>query len=159
MSEVRTDFLFSNNLRTGLGQINATRKEFLIKNEDLIEKEYREKNAWGLLASIDLHSCNPQKIRSAEEIKRFVIELCILIDMKRFGECIIIDFGEDPRVSGFSMTQLIETSLISGHFVNQTNNAYLDIFSCKYYNPKIVAEFAKEFFKAKDYKINYLLRK
>ena len=79
--------------------------------------------------------------------------------MKRFGECVVVDFGEDPRVSGFSMTQLIETSLISGHFANQSNAVYLDVFSCKYYNPHTVAEFAKEFFKAKDYALNYTLRK
>ena len=43
------------------------------------------------------------------------------------------------------MTQLIETSLISGHFANDSNRAYLDIFSCKPYNPKIVEEFSKDF--------------
>ena len=79
--------------------------------------------------------------------------------MKRYGECIVVDFGEDPRVSGFSMTQLIETSLISGHFVNQTNDVYIDIFSCKFYDPKVVAEFTRKFFEAKDYKINFVLRK
>ena len=158
MSEVRTDFLFSDKLGTELCHIDV-REDFSIKNEDLIKKEYREKNAWGLLTSIDLHSCNPKKIRSAEEIKRFVIELCILIDMKRFGECVVVDFGEDPKVSGFSMMQLIETSLISGHFVNLTNDIYLDIFSCKYYSPEVVAQFAKDFFGAKDFKLNYLLRK
>ncbi|VVB82447.1 S-adenosylmethionine decarboxylase [uncultured archaeon] len=158
MSEVRTDLLFSDELGTELCRIDV-QEDFLTKNEDLIEKEYREKQAWGLLSSIDLHSCNPEKIRSAEQIKKFVIELCILIDMKRFGECVVVNFGEDPKVSGFSMMQLIETSLISGHFVNLTNDIYLDIFSCKYYSPEVVAEFAKEFFEAKDCKINYLLRK
>jgi S-adenosylmethionine decarboxylase len=126
---------------------------------DTIKKEYSEKDAWGLLSSIDLHSCNPDIIRNAEEIKRFVLELCELIDMKRFGECVVVNFGEDEKVAGFSMTQLIETSLISGHFANLTNNVYLDVFSCKYYNPVVVAEFAKKFFKAKDYKLNYILRK
>jgi S-adenosylmethionine decarboxylase len=57
------------------------------------------------------------------------------------------------------MTQLIETSLISGHFANQTNTAYLDVFSCKYYNPHEVAAFAKEFFKGQDSTVRYLLRK
>ena len=79
--------------------------------------------------------------------------------MKRFGECTVVNFGEDERVAGFSMTQLIETSLISGHFANQTNAVYLDIFSCKYYNPYEAANFAKEFFEAESYTVNYLLRK
>ena len=57
------------------------------------------------------------------------------------------------------MAQLIESSLVSGHFANKTNNVYLDIFSCKYYNPKEVAEFAKNFFEASDYNLNHVLRK
>ena len=120
--------------------------------------QYAETNAWGLATCIDLKDCNPQTIRSAEKIKQFVTELCDLIKMKRFGECVVVDFGEDPRVSGFSMTQLIETSLISGHFANQSNGVYLDVFSCKYYDPKVTAEFAKKFFGAKSHAINCTLR-
>ena len=78
--------------------------------------------------------------------------------MKRFGECVVVNFGEDERVAGFSMTQLIETSLISAHFANLTNATYLDIFSCKYYNPYEAAEFAKEFFGATEYNLHYTLR-
>ena len=115
--------------------------------------------AWGILTSIDIHDCDPELIRDASAIKEFVIQLCDLIEMKRFGETVVVNFGEDERVAGFSMTQLIETSLISAHFANQTNNVYLDIFSCKYYEPEIAAEFAKKFFKGKDFNLNVVLRK
>lgn len=124
-----------------------------------LKQEYEAMDAWGLVSSIDLHACNPVTIRNAEKIKQFVYELCERIGMKRFGECTVVDFGEDPRVSGFSMTQLIETSLIFGHFANQTNTVYLDVFSCKFYDPVIASEFAKEFFGAKDYALNVALRK
>jgi hypothetical protein len=36
--------------------------------------------------------------------------------------------------------QLIETSLISAHFANLTNTVYLDVFSCKPYDPEVVEE-------------------
>lgn len=127
--------------------------------DDPIRREYETKNAWGLHSAIDLHHCDAATIRDAEEIKRFVYELCGRIGMKRFGECVVVNFGEDERVAGYSMTQLIETSLISGHFANQTNTVYLDVFSCKYYDPKVAAEFAKEFFKGADYDLTYTLRK
>lgn len=128
------------------------------RNEQL-RSEYQLVDAWGLDTGIDLHGCNPETIRNAEKIKEFVAQLCERIEMKRFGECVVVNFGEDEKVAGFSMTQLIETSLISGHFANKTNNVYLDIFSCKYYSPYDAAEFAKEFFEAKDYTLNYTLRK
>lgn len=124
-----------------------------------LKAEYEVKDAWGLVSSIDLHGCNPATIRDAEAVKRFVYELCELIDMKRYGECTVVDFGEDPRVSGFSMTQLIETSLISGHFANQSNTVFLDIFSCKFYDPSIATNFAKEFFNATDAALTVTLRK
>lgn len=101
---------------------------------------------WGVAASIDIYDCNPETIRDADEIKRFVAELCELIQMKRFGETQVVHFGEDEKVAGFSMTQLIETSLISAHFANQTNATYLDVFSCKPYDTEVVARFAQAFF-------------
>jgi S-adenosylmethionine decarboxylase len=81
-------------------------------------------------------------------IKRFVRELCDLIKMRRFGETLVVRFGDDPRVTGFSMTQLIETSLISAHFADNSRAIYLDVFSCAPYDANEVAEFAVHFFKA-----------
>jgi len=113
---------------------------------------------WGLLSSIDLYQCDPETIRSEQKIKQFVEELCELIKMKRFGETQVVHFGVDERVAGYSMIQLIETSLISAHFANLTNATYLDVFSCKLYDPELVAEFAKRFFKAKVVKLQVTTR-
>ncbi|MBI9088712.1 MAG: S-adenosylmethionine decarboxylase [Desulfobacterium sp.] len=101
---------------------------------------------WGIASSIDIYNCDPAKIRDADLIKRFVVELCDLIEMKRFGETQVVHFGEDEKVAGFSMVQLIETSLISAHFANKTNVTYLDVFSCKAYDPETVKSFAQEYF-------------
>jgi S-adenosylmethionine/arginine decarboxylase-like enzyme len=106
-----------------------------------------EGKAWGLSASIDLQNCDPDIIRSRNKIQAYVVALCDLIGMKRYGDCQIVHFGEG-RVAGYSMTQLIETSLISAHFANDTNRAYLDIFSCKGYDPAVVETFSREFFGA-----------
>ncbi|NLM30629.1 MAG: S-adenosylmethionine decarboxylase, partial [Methanomicrobiales archaeon] len=104
-----------------------------------IVAEFKQRGSWGLYMNVDLEDCDPASIRDPEKIRRFIIELCDLIDMKRFGEPQIIHFGPNERVAGFSMTQLIETSLVSGHFANETNAAYLDIFSCKEYEPSRAA--------------------
>ncbi|MBL7101058.1 MAG: S-adenosylmethionine decarboxylase [Nanoarchaeota archaeon] len=124
-----------------------------------LEERFERENVWGMLTSIDLHSCDPATIRDAEKIKDYVDILCKRIKMRKYGDTVVVNFGEDERVAGFSMTQLIETSLISGHFANQSNNVFIDIFSCRYYDPREAAEFTKEFFKARDYNINVILRK
>jgi len=84
--------------------------------------------------------------------------LCDLIEMKRFGETQVVHFGEDEKVAGYSMVQLIETSLISGHFANQSNAAYIDVFSCKAYLPEMVQTFAEEFFQGWHSTLNVALR-
>jgi S-adenosylmethionine/arginine decarboxylase-like enzyme len=103
-------------------------------------------DVWGMASSIDIYGCNPDAIRDADLIKRFTSELCDLIEMKRFGETQVVHFGENEKVAGFSMVQLIETSLISAHFANQSNTVYLDVFSCKLYDPDTVREFARKYF-------------
>jgi S-adenosylmethionine/arginine decarboxylase-like enzyme len=135
---------------------NSLSGDFVSKDQEIVEK-YGNENPWGMSTCVDLKECNPEIIRDAQKIKDFVRELCVLIDMKTFGETTVVDFGEDPRVSGFSMTQLIETSLISGHFANQTNAVYLDIFSCKAYPPYKAAKFCQDFFQGKsaDVKVNF----
>lgn len=118
-----------------------------------------EESFWGKSTSLDLYNCNPDTIRNAKKIKQYVKELIVLIDMKPYGDCNIFNFGEDEKVAGFSMTQLIETSLISGHFANKTNTAYLDIFSCKDYDINIVKDFSVRFFNAENVQVNTLIRK
>ena len=134
----------------------------LYKNSRVTGEKFAAKatqeQAWGMASAIDIYDCDPLLIRDAEAIQRFVIELCELIEMKRFGDTQIVHFGEDEKVAGYSMTQLIETSLISGHFANATNTAYLDVFSCKFYEPRNVAEFAVAFFEGSKYKLHIALR-
>ena len=119
---------------------------------------HEQPTPWGLLASLDLYGCNPETIRNSEKIRQYVIELCDLIGMKRFGECQVVHFGQDERVAGYSMVQLIETSLISGHFANLTNAAYIDIFSCKPYDPEKVELFAREYFDGSHCRLSVTLR-
>lgn len=127
-------------------------------NDSDFRAQYESKDHWGIATSIDAYECEPTLIRSDEMIKLFVEKLCDRIEMKRFGKCQVVHFGEDEKVAGFSFTQLIETSLVSGHFRNQTDSAYIDVFSCKYYDPRKVADFVKSFFEAKKILANVLLR-
>ncbi len=123
-------------------------------NYNKLKKEFQKQGGWGLATSIDLHACKPELIRDAKHIEDFVIKLIDKIGMNRYGPCIVENFGANDKVAGYSMMQLIDSSNITGHFANETNNVYLDVFSCKMYNPNVVARFAKEAFKAKGYKVH-----
>lgn len=113
------------------------------KNDD-------EKDMFGQELIINLYECDLAKISSADEIKKFVIELCDnVIKMKRYGEAFIPHFGHDnPISSGYSLVQLIETSSVTAHFSEFKRSVYLNIFSCAWYDPEKTAQFVKEFFGA-----------
>lgn len=121
-----------------------------------IQKDFLIRKAWGMCAYINLKGCTPELIRSAAHIQDYVIQLCKLIDMKRYGDVQIVNFGTDDK-AGFTMVQLIETSSITAHFSNDLNAAFIDIFSCKVFTPAEVTEFSKKFFEAKksDFTFNY----
>jgi len=125
--------------------------------EDMIAESSMQ-TVWGIASSIDIYDCDADSIRDAKKIKEFVVRLCELIEMKRYGETQIVHFGEEERVAGYSMVQLIETSLISAHFANLTNAVYLDVFSCKPYDLDLVEKFSKEFFGGKETKVNVKYR-
>ncbi|MBC7879641.1 MAG: S-adenosylmethionine decarboxylase [Anaerolineales bacterium] len=82
-------------------------------------------------------------MQDADAIREFVKILCDRIKMRRYGETQVVFFGDEPRVQGFSMTQLIETSLISAHFADASRAIYLDVFSCAPYDPEDAAMFLK----------------
>lgn len=103
---------------------------------------------WGMETQIDLFHCDSDLIRDKKTIQYFLTELVEEIEMRAFGKPIVVYFGEEERVAGFSALQLIETSLISGHFANADNSAYINVFSCKAFDPKKVKKFCKDYFKA-----------
>ncbi len=120
----------------------------LLSDEEAIAK-YNNEKQWGLLVSIDLGECDHQRISSKETITQFAIDLAKEIDMKRYGEPVVVFFGDEPKVQGYSLMQLIETSLISGHFAEDTDRAFVDVFSCKQFPPEKTAEYVKKYFGAK----------
>ena len=110
---------------------------------------------------LDLYNCDLGKISDGEHIKKYIIELCDnIIDMKRYGNPLVEHFGhENPITSGYSMVQLIETSNVSGHFSEHKKAAYVNIFSCKWFDADKAAEFTKNWFGASEFRKTVLPRK
>jgi S-adenosylmethionine/arginine decarboxylase-like enzyme len=113
-------------------------------------ERYLQDGDYGMELTLDLYDCDPEVLRSDKKLKQYVDELCKILDMKQYGDCYLPYFGLNAEhTAGYSLLQFIETSSITGHFSEYTNAAYLNIFSCKDYDPTEAAEFSKNFFKAK----------
>ena len=110
-----------------------------------------EEDFFGQELVINLYDCDLEKISSEDEIRKFAVTLTDdVLHMKRYGEALIPHFGhDDPITSGYSLVQLIETSSITGHFSEHKKSAYLNIFSCAWYDPEKAAAFCQDFFGAK----------
>jgi len=112
---------------------------------------------WGKHLILDAAGCSPKRIGSSIVIKNFTNELVRRIDMKAYGEPQIVMFGTGNK-KGYTLIQLIETSNIAGHFVEENNTMYLDVFSCKDFDAEIVKELVSEYFDAQTFSSRVLLR-
>lgn len=105
---------------------------------------------WGQSTHFDIAQCQDHlelfmgdrihKMMSEEFLQAFIEELIELIDMKRYGPPMIQYFGTDDA-KGWSVMQLIETSCVTMHTCDESQDVYLDIFSCKRFDPEIVKGF------------------
>jgi S-adenosylmethionine/arginine decarboxylase-like enzyme len=101
--------------------------------------------SWGYHLLLDCAGCN-SKIRDKESIKDFVSVLTRKIDMKPVGNLVINYLTPTTENSGYSLMQMIETSNITAHFVESNQTAYIDVFSCKEFDPIIAEQVVTEYF-------------
>jgi S-adenosylmethionine/arginine decarboxylase-like enzyme len=114
---------------------------------------------YGYELQLDLYGCDMRFVNDAERLRRFVEELVRRIDMVAFGEFVCPHFGHtSPKTSGYSFQQWIETSMISGHVREANGTLYLNVFSCKEFDPKVVIRFSYQYFNAKHHRARMRVR-
>jgi S-adenosylmethionine/arginine decarboxylase-like enzyme len=114
---------------------------------------------WGYHLMLDCSGCSLDSITSKQVIKKFVSELVSAIDMTAVGDPWIERTAIGiPDKEGFSLYQLIVTSNISAHFVDQHRQIYLDVFSCKEFNQETVKHVVEKYFMPSRIKLNFLYR-
>jgi S-adenosylmethionine/arginine decarboxylase-like enzyme len=118
----------------------------------------KTRRRWGYHLTVDARNCDPTAIRSKDTIKAFIKELVKTIDMVAFGPPQIVMFGTGNK-KGYTLVQLIETSNITAHFVEETNDVYLDVFSCKVFKPADALAVFKKYFGPASVKTRMMSRK
>ena len=105
-------------------------------------------NIWGKELIVDAGGCDLSLITDPVNIRAFVIRLVKDIDMVAYGDPQIVKFGSGDK-AGYTLTQLIETSNICAHFVDESNSLFLNVHSCKDFDPQVVYYLVKQYFGAK----------
>lgn len=102
---------------------------------------------------IDLHKCDPTTF-TRKSIRMYFKDLCVLIDMDRCKLCWWDDYGLPPEdqqtevhLKGTSAVQFILTSNIIIHTLDLLGNVYINIFSCKDFDPENAIKFSKNWFR------------
>lgn len=103
---------------------------------------------WGRWCGLDLQGCELSLINDPLAIESYIEGICGLLHFARFGKPNIVKFGERLEIAGYSFAQFIETSLVSGHLVDHSRCAFIDIFSCAPYSADDAECFTCDFFRA-----------
>lgn len=113
---------------------------------------------WGMHLTVDVANCNANR-SDADAIARFAKDMVDRIDMIAYGEPWIVHFGkDDPKVAGYTLTQLIETSNITAHFCDLSGECYFDVFSCKEFDVDLALDVIAEHFGSRDWVYNFQTR-
>ena len=114
---------------------------------------------WGYHLMLDCNECDLESMTDADHVRSFVKELVLAIDMIAVGETWIERTAIGiPEKEGFSVYQLIVTSNISAHFVDNPRQIYLDVFSCKEFDKNIVIDIVNRCFSPTHINQNFVTR-
>ena len=121
-------------------------------------------NQYGIELILDMHGCDISKFTRAS-ITEYFERLCELIDMQRedlhFWDDVAVleeDKQTSPHTQGTSAVQFILTSSIVIHTLDQLRAVYINMFSCKEFDPKVAEQFSVKWFGAGDCSARFIDR-
>lgn len=103
--------------------------------------------SYGQELILDLHNCSTDKFNE-EDLREFVSLLCAVIDMEPVELHVWTDenLPDELHLKGTSLVQFIKTSDIVIHTLDRLEAVYLNIFTCKDFDPKAAERFCAEYF-------------
>lgn len=114
-------------------------------SDDPSLKESGEGGHWGYHLILDISKCN-EKIDDVDAVRSFLKDLVTELKMKTIGPPMIVRVrGEEGR--GLTAVQIITTSSITFHADDEEWCVYIDVFSCKTFDPDAATNLVKKYFR------------
>lgn len=112
-------------------------------------------NPYGYSLTLDIKECDSDRV-SREDITQYLAMLCTAIDMER-EDLHFWDYEDDPEgyqaapvhLRGVSAVQFIKTSSLVIHTLDDLKLVFVDLFSCKKFEPRLVLQLSESFFRGK----------
>ena len=123
------------------------------------------KQPYGQELILDLHGCDVSTF-NRESLDKYFEKLCVAIKMEKCERYFWDDVGvpeeerqTSPHTKGTSAVQFILTSTIVIHTLELMAAVYVNIFSCKRYDPAMAEKITKDWFGARECKSHFIERK
>lgn len=107
---------------------------------------------YGFELILDLHGCDPATF-TRSSLDEFLTKLCQVIDMEKceihFWDDVGVPSEEQqtlPQTKGTSAVCFILTSTIVVHTLDLLKAVYVNVFSCKAFDPDVAQKFTEEWF-------------
>ena len=121
-------------------------------------------NPYGCELMLDLSGCDGATF-NRKSLDSFFTKLCDLIAMEKCEVHFWDDVGvppeerqTSPHTKGTSAVCFILTSTIVVHTLDELKSVYVNIFSCKEFDPEVATEFTKKWFAANTCKPTFITR-
>lgn len=120
--------------------------------------------AYGYELILDIHNCDSETF-NRRSLNRFFTELCTLIDMQKcrvhFWDDVGVPVDEqqtEAHTKGTSAVCFILTSTIVVHTLDMLKTVYVNVFSCKDFDPTMAQAFAERWFKGTSKQSTFIRR-
>lgn len=134
------------------------------RNVELEDSGNSTRRVYGFELVLDLHGCEAE-LFNRDYIDIYFTDLCNQIEMEKCEVHFWDDVGVPeeerqalPHTKGTSAVCFILTSTIVIHTLDLLGAVYVNIFSCKPFDPDVVAEFTSKRFKAASCKKTFIER-
>ncbi len=124
----------------------------------------KRSKSYGCELILDLNGCDGATF-NRKSLDLFFTELCDLIAMEKCEVHFWDDVGvppeerqTSPHTKGTSAVCFILTSTIVVHTLDELKSVYVNIFSCKEFDPEVATEFTKKWFAANTCKPTFITR-
>ena len=139
--------------------LNAVDENIASQNDGTASRQ-----VYGFELVLDLHGCEAE-LFNRDHIDKFFTDLCELIEMEKCEVHFWDDVGVPeeerqtlPHTKGTSAVCFILTSTIVIHTLDILGAVYVNIFSCKPFEPDVAAEFTSKRFKAESFNKTFIGR-
>ena len=122
------------------------------------------RTTYGFELILDVHGCDPNTF-TRDHLDDYFTRLCDLIDMEKcevhFWDDVGVEIEEQqtlPHTKGTSAVCFILTSTIVVHTLDLLETVYVNVFSCKDFDPDAATAFTEQFFGGNSAGTNFIKR-